>query len=248
MRRAVLLLFAAAAARAAAEPAPAPPPDLWAQIGAIIASEPEVKAQTDRIRALAAQAGEVPAPGWDEAGIDSDALLAAQPGGRDGNLLVVAGAPAGQVDAELRTSRPLAELVPAGWTELVRMGEMDFHARHDAILFIASLDESHVAFSRAQRWRQGKASCWGPTRGIALYRRAGASPAADPAALLLTFVATFAPAEGLAICESFAGDAQAGLTRTRALLDGRPLTAQNARLTARSVIRPMPIETLFAPR
>lgn len=248
MRRAVLLLVAAAAAPAAAQMPQAPPPDMWAQIGAIIASEPEVKAQTDRIRALAAQAGEAPPPGWDEAGIDSDALLAAQPGGRDGNLLVVDGAPAGQVDAELRTSRALAELVPAGWTELVRMGEMDFHPRHDAILFIASIDADHVAFSRARRWRQGKASCWGPTRGIALYRRAGAAPTADPAALLLTFVATFAPAEGLAICESFAGDAQAGLTRTRALLDGRPLTAQNARLTARSMIRPMPIADLFLAR
>jgi hypothetical protein len=241
---ALLLMLAVIAAPAAAEP----PPDLWARIDAILASEPEVKAQIDQIRALAQQAGEAAPAGWDRMGIDSDALLAARPGGRDGNLLVVDGAPGAPVDAELRTSRPLAELVPAGWTEIVRMGEVDFHPRHDAILFIASLDESHVAFSRARHWRQGRASCWGPTRGIALYRRAGAAPAADPAALLLSFVAMFAPGQGLALCETFDGDAQAGLTRTRALLDGRPLTEQNRRLTARSVIRPMPIADLFAPR
>lgn len=248
MRRALPLLLAALAAPAPAPAQPQPPSDLWAQIEAILASEPEAGAQVERIRAFAAQAGEAAAAGWDEAGVDSDALLAAEPGGRDGNLLVVADAPDGQVDAELRTSRPLAEMIPDGWIEIVRMGEVDMHPRHDAILFIASIDPDHVAFSRARRWRQGKASCWGPTRGIALYRRAGVAPAADPAALLLSFVAMFAPGQGLAMCESFAGDARAGLTRTRYLPDGRPLTEQNRRLTARSAIRPMPIAGLFAPR
>lgn len=211
--------------------------DMWAAFAEILAGDPEARRRVEESRARFTDAGEAIA-GWDQAGVDTDPLLAALPGGLDGNALADR-APAGLSDAELRTGRPLAEIVPPGWTLVLRYGEVDLHPRHAAILFISTASLGHVEFSRARRWRQGNASCWGPIRGVAVYRPAGA-PADDPALLALETAAAFASAEGQAVCETFEGDLARGFTRTSFLPDGRPLTGINRRTGGRrSVARPL---------
>jgi len=230
-----MLLLAAAAGAAPAQPPREP--DMWAAFERILAREPEVRQRVEESRRRFSDAGETVA-GWDIEGADTDLLLAALPGGLDGNVLADPGPP-GESDGELRTSRPLAEIVPADWTLVLRYGEVDLHPRHSAVLFISPASLGHVVFSRARRWRRGNTSCWGPIRGVAVYRPAGA-PADDPARLALETAASFASAEGQSVCERFEGDLARGFTRTWFLPDGRPLIGINRRSAGgRSVARPL---------
>ena len=231
-------LAAASALLAAADMAQAQAqPDIWAQFAQILARDPEMRQTVEASRGRFSDTGEAVA-GWAQAGVDTDAVLAALPGGLDGNLLADPGRP-GESDGELRSSRPLAEIVPAGWTQVLRYGEVDLHPRHAAILFISPASLGHVVFARARRWRQGNASCWGPIRGVAVYRPAGAR-ADDPARLALETAAAFASAEGQAVCERFEGDLARGFTRMSFLPDGRPLVVINRRTAGfRSVARPL---------
>lgn len=228
---AAALLAAAGMAEAQAQP------DMWTQFAEIVARDPETRQAVETARGRFSDAGEAVA-GWEQAGVDTDALLAALPGGLDANLLADPGRP-GESDGELRSSRPLSEIVPAGWTQILRYGEVDLHPRHAAILFISPASLGHVVFARARRWRQGNASCWGPIRGVAVYRPAGA-PADDPVRLALETAASFASARGQAMCERFEGDLARGFTRMSFLPDGRPLVGINRRTAgARSVARPL---------
>jgi len=240
VRRAALLALAAAlAGQAFAQPVQRP--DMWAAFAEIMARHPnwQITARSWQRRSSATGAA---AMGWDQSGIDVEWLLEAIPGGLDTVVLAGPGPP-GEIDAELRTNRPLAEIVPAGWTEVLRFGEIDLHPRHASILAIASVDRDHLLFARGPRWRQGATFCAGPVRGVAVYRRTGAVRPADLPALELWAALRYGLAQGQAYCTRFEGD-EAGLTQMRFLADGRPLVEINRRL-AGGRVTPKPLAWLF---
>lgn len=236
--RHIALLAAATAAAAMAQPQPRP--DMWAAFAEILARDPELKAHFDNLEPL--PVGAAAEPGWDRRGVDTDRLLAARPGGLDGNLLVLAGPP-GEFAAELRTGRPVAELVPASWAGILRFGEIDLPPHRSAILFVQALGRDRAVLYRAPRWRQGTTSCFGPIAGVAVYSRSGEAAPADRAALEREVASSFTPSRGEILCERFEGNASAGFSRRRFLPDGRPVLGTSHWETRRAFLRPLPIAT-----